>query len=279
MRIEGVLMGRCIPRLGAGCAGVLAGLALAATPALARADSSGPLSGQGGGPLTAAAHPAVSLDPAAPSAFLGGYDITPPEGISSNGATFRLPAVTCPDTSVFQLDVLGEAINNAAGDLYQTGGDTDALSGGLLFCRYGTPGYGIDALTGTGGEVSDLSGVSAGDVIQTRVEELASGDALATTTDRTTGQSVTSEGTSLGDEAQIYEGLIPDVADESIDDSYSIVKFKNVTFSRSQVGSLPLLQLDPARVTLAQNGPAMATPSAIHVKTPGRFTLTEKSTQ
>jgi hypothetical protein len=264
-------MGRSIARLGAGCAGVLAGLALAATPALAQA--------RAGGGSSSASHPAASINPAVMSQFLGGYDVTPAEGISSGGATFKVPAITCPNTGVFQLDLLGVAVNNATGDLYQTGGDTDALSGAMLFCRYGTPTYGIDALTADGAENNDLTGVSPGDTIQTRVEELASGDAVATTIDKTTGQSVTSEAASLGDETQIYEGFIPDVSDETIDSSLSIVKFKPVTFSRSQVGSLSLLQLQPTRVTLAQSGPAMVTASAIKPKTPGRFTLTEKSTQ
>ncbi len=254
-------MGLSIRGVGAGCAGVLAGLAVAATPALAQA------------------HAGVRPNVASLSAFFGGYDVMPPEGISSDGSTFKMPTFKCPQTGLLQRDVLGEAINNSAGDFYQPGGATDALSGASLVCQYGSPVYGIDALTHAGGEFTNSTDVNPGDTIQTRVEELASGDALATTTDETTGASVTSEGTSLGTGTQIYEGLIPDVADESVQSNNSIVKFKSVLFTRSQVGSLPLLQVNPTPTDLAQNGPVMVAPSAISARTPGRFTLTEKSTQ
>lgn len=275
-------MGRSMRRVGAGCAGVLAGLALAATPALASPSAPGTMTPRGttralpAGPVLAAtAQPNIFVA----SQFFGGYDVAPPEGISSDGSTFKMPTFKCPDAGVFQLDVLGETINNANGDFYQPNGDTDALSGALLFCDYGTPSYSIDALTAGGGEFTSATNINPGDRIQTRVEELASGNALATTTDQTTGQTVASEGPSLGDAAQIYEGLIPDAEDESIQSNYSIVKFKSVLFTRSQVGSLPLLQVNPTATALVQNGPVMVAPSAIAAKTPGRFTLTEKSTQ
>jgi hypothetical protein len=275
-------MGRSMRRVGAGCAGVLAGLAVAATPALANSSAPGTMAPRGttralpaGPSLPATAQPNILVA----SQFFGGYDVAPPEGISSDGSTFKMPTFKCPDTGVFQADVLGEAINNANGDFYQPNGDTDALSGALLFCAYGTPSYSIDALTAGGGEFTSATDINPGDRIQTRVEELASGNALATTTDQTTGQTVASEGQSLGDAAQIYEGLIPDAENEAIQSNYSIVKFKSVLFTRSQVGSLPLLQVNPTATALVQNGPVMVAPSAIAAKTPGRFTLTEKSTQ
>lgn len=285
-------MGRSIRRVGAGCAGVLVGLAIGVTPAVADSPVSARLTPSGAPrgvpalPATAGATalPATAVATgqstvAAQSEYLGGYDVIPPEGVSSDGATFTMPTIKCPDTAVRQLDALGEAINNAAGDFYQQGGDTDALSAGLLFCDYGEAEYGIDALANGGGEFSDYTDVSPGDRIQTRVEELASGDALATTTDLTTGQSVSSEGASLGDESQIYEGLIPDVADESAQNDFSIVKFKSVTLSRSQVGGVPLAQTDPTATDLNQSGTVMVAAGKIAARTPGRFILTEKSTR
>jgi hypothetical protein len=256
-------MGRCIRRAGAGCVGVLAGLAVATSPALAHTAAKG----------------SVRPNADTPSAYLGGFDVVPPEGISSDGSTFKMPTISCPQTGIAQYDVLGEMINSADGDFFQSGGQTDAMSGALLVCSYGTPSYRIDALTNGGGEFTDTTGINPGDTIQTRVEELPSGDALATTTDQTTGQMVTSEGTSLGNAAQIYEGLIPDASDEMIQSNQSIVTFKSVLFTRSQVGSVPLRQLTPTATDLNQTGTVMVSPSAISPKTPGRFTLTEKSSQ
>ncbi len=268
-------MGRSIRHFGAGCAGVLAGLALAATPALA--DSSSPLSYQPGGPLSAPTRTAASVNVAAQSEYFGGYDVMPSEGISSAGSTFKLPKFTCPVTGVAQLAGFGEWVNNAAGDFYQEGGATDALAVGSLVCNFGEPIYEINASTINGGEYDQAEDINQGDVIQTRVEELASGDVVATVTDLTSGQQVSSQGASAGDDAQIYEGFVPDVYSEALQDSISIPKFKSVQLNRSQIGSLHLAQVNPTATALDQDGPVMVTPSAIAAKHPSAFTLTEKS--
>jgi hypothetical protein len=271
-------MGRSIRRIGAGCAGVLAGLAIAATPALAHSRARHSFEPRGVAGAASVLH-AKAVSDAASSAYFGGYDVVPPLGISSDGSTFKMPTFHCKDASVYQLDSLGEWVNNASGDFYQAGGDTDAFAGGSIFCNYGVPTYGIAAFTSGGGEFDPTTDVNPGDMIQTRVEELPSGDAVANVTDLTTGQTASSEGTSLGDETQVYEGLVPDVLDETLQDSNSIPKFKSVMFTRSQVGAVPLAQVGPTATDLAQNGPVMVAPSAIAAKTPGRFTITEKSTQ
>ena len=270
-------MGRSIARLGAGCAGVLAGLALAATPALA--DASTPSSYQPGGPLSMPMRPAAVTSVAVQSAYFGGYDVAPSEGISSAGSTFRLPKFSCPVAGVLQRDGFGEWINNAAGDVYQPGGDTDAYAVGSIVCSYGVPGYEINAATAGGKESDQTVDINQGDLIQTRVVELPSGDALATVTDLTSGQQVSSEGPSTGDESQIYEGIVPDVFNELFQDSLTIPKFKTVDFSRSQIGGLHLSQVNPTATALDQNGQVMVKPSAITASRPGAFTLTEKSDQ
>jgi hypothetical protein len=273
---KGVLMARSNTRLGAGCAGVLAGLALAATPALA--DSAAPAGYQPSGPLGAmGVLPAAPAPNAVESQYFGGFDITPSEGISSAGSTFKLPKFTCPDSGVVQLDGFGEWIDNSTGNFYVEGGDTDALAVGSLECTDGVGAYEINAGTTNGGEEDDVTDVNAGDVIQTRVEELPSGDVVATVADLTSGQQVSSEGASLGDEAQITEGLIPDAFAEQFQSDYGIPKFKTVKFSRSQVGGLPLAEVDPTPTELDQDGPVQIVPSAIPTKHPGAFTLTEKS--
>jgi len=269
-------MARSITRLGAGCAGVLAGLALAATPALA--DSAAPAGYLPSGPLGAmGVLPATLAPDAVESHYFGGYDITPSEGISSGGSTFRLPKFTCPDSGVIELDGFGEWIDNATGNFYVDGGDTDALAVGSLQCIDGVGAYEINAGTTNGGEEDDPTDVNAGDIIQTRVEELPSGDVIAMVTDLTSGQQVSSEGASLGDEAQITEGLIPDASAEQLQGDYGIPKFKSVKFSRSQVGGLPLAEVDPTATELDQDGPVQIVPSAIPNKHTGAFTLTEKS--
>jgi hypothetical protein len=271
-------MGHSIARWGAGCAGVLAGLALAATPALAHSRARHSFEPRGVAGADGVLHAKVVSD-AASSAYFGGYDVVPALGISSDGSTFKMPTFKCKDASVYQLDGLGEWVNNADGDFYQAGGDTDAFAVASIFCNFGVPTYGIAAYTAGGGEFDPTTDVNPGDLIQTRVEELPSGDAVANVTDLTTGQSANSEGASLGDETQVYEGLVPDVLDETLQSSNSIPKFKSVMFTRSQVGSVPLAQVGPTATDLAQNGPVMVAPSAIAAKTPGRFTITEESTQ
>jgi Peptidase A4 family len=268
-------MGRSITRLGAGCAGILVGLALAAAPALA--DSSTLPSFKSGGPLSMPTRTAAATSAVVQSAYFGGYDVVPSEGISSAGSTFKLPKFSCPAAGVLQLDGFGEWINNATGDLYQDGGDTDAYAVGSIVCNYGVPGYEINASTAGGKEADQTVDVNQGDLIQTRVEELPSGDALATVTDLTTGQQVSSEGPSTGDESQIYEGIVPDVYNELFQDSLTIPKFKTVAFSRSQVGGLHLSQLNPTATALDQDGPVMVKPSAIVAGHLGAFTLTEKN--
>jgi hypothetical protein len=270
-------MGRSITRLGAGCAGVLAGLALAAAPALA--DSSAPPSYQPAGPLSMPTRPAAVTNAGVQSAFFGGYDVVPSEGISSAGSTFKLPKFTCPVVGVDQLDGFGEWVNNAAGDLYQDGGATDAYAVGSIVCNFGVPGYEINASTAGGKESDQSVDVNQGDLIQTRVEELPSGDALATVTDLTSGQQVSSEGPSTADESQIYEGIVPDVFNEQFQNSLTIPKFKTVAFSRSQIGGLHLAQVDPTATALDQDGPVMVKPSAVTAAHPGAFTLTEKNDQ
>lgn len=271
-------MGHSIARLGAGCAGVLAGLAIAATPAFAHSQARHSFVPRGVAGVSSVRHAKVMAD-VATSAYFGGYDIVPPLGISSDGSTFKMPTFKCKDASVYQLDSLGEWVNNANGDFYQASGDTDAFAGAEIFCNYGVATYGVAAYTNGGGEFDPTTDVNPGDMIQTQVEELPSGDAVANVTDLTTGQSASSEGTSLGDETQVYEGLVPDFLDESLQNSNSIPKFKSVTFTRSQVGGVPLGRVDPTPTDLAQNGPVMVAPSAFAANTPGRFTLTEEGTQ
>jgi hypothetical protein len=272
-------MGRSIARLGAGCAGVIAGLTIAAAPAIA--DSPAAPSYQPGGPLSAPTQPSASASVKAAAAvesqFFGGYDVAPSEGISSAGSTFKLPKFSCPQNEVVQLTGFGEWLNNAAGDVYQDNGGTDGFAVGSIVCSYGVPLYAINAETANGGELDDATDVNQGDTIQTRVEELPSGDVVATVTDLTSGEQVSSEGASAGDDAQIYEGFIPDVYDEVVQDSISIPKFKSVQLSRSQVGALHLSQVDPTATALDQDGPVMVNPSVIATKHPSAFTLTEKS--
>jgi hypothetical protein len=238
-------------RLGAGGAGLIAAFALAAAPAIA------------------------SPPGTVQSKYFGGYDVTPAGGISSAGSTFRMPTITCPDTSEGQVMDLGEWINNSAGDLFQPGGLTDVVSDGVLTCGSGTAFYEIEAGSYSS-LVDELAPAGPGDLIQTRVEELAGGNAIATTTDLTTGQQVSTEDASDGQAVQIYEGAIPIVSQERPGDA-SIPKFKSVTFTRSQVGGLPLSQLEPVPTALDQDGPVQISPGAISAKHPGQFVTTEKS--
>jgi len=261
-------MGRSRAHLGAGCVGVLAGFALAAAPASQ--------SHRAGGPLSMPTGAAMATTTGTQSEYLGGYEVVQPEGISSAGSTFRLPKFSCPVTGVIQHAGFGEFLNNAAGDLYQDGGGTDAYAVGSITCSFGEPEYTINADTAGGTEADQDMDINQGDLIQTRVEELPSGNAVATVNDLTSGQQVSSQGPSNGDDVQMYEGIIPDVYDEVFDNSLTIPKFKTVELSRSQVGGLHLSQVDPIATVLDQDGPVMVTPSAIAAHHPGAFTLTEK---
>lgn len=243
------------------CAGVLAGLALAASPALARS----------------ASKPLASTT--TQSAYFGGYDIrAPSEGLTSNSSTFKLPKITCPNASNSSESLyLGEFVNNATGGFFQPGGGTDAIAIADLECNAGDPSYVIVAQTFSNGSYNDVT-ASQGDLIETRVEETSAGQAVATVNDITSGQSVTAQGASNGDDAQVlYEGASPDTDQEQNNGNDDIPKFTSVAFTDSQVNGLSLAESDPTRTQLEQDKSLQISPGALTSGHATGFTLTEKS--
>jgi hypothetical protein len=263
-------------RFGVALSGVLFGLAAGVSQAHAESPFAPTAAGGAARPVAPTRSSAGTV---ATSQYLGGYVIAPGEGLASDSSTFRLP--THARCSGYNDLYIGELLNNAAGDMFQPGGENQAAAVVVMACEPGEGlGYSLTAYT-IGGGLNYLFTASAGDTIETRVALTQSGQTVAEVIDDTNGKEAISSGPShSGAHAQFYEGVVPDPEWEaqSCDTgpcAYDIPQFGSIRFTRSQVNGLPLSQVDPTAEALDQDGPVQLVPS-VASSHPGSFTLNEK---
>jgi Peptidase A4 family len=265
-------------RAGATCATLIAGLGLAATPALAatRARAASPdHSGIQVVHHPSSARPLASGTPQSP--YLGGFVVAPSEGITTVSSTFKLPKATCPVPDTEDL-FLGEDLTTPTGGLYQ-GGSDDAYAQVDIICGDGTP-YDFTQVA-VGSNVVDYVALNPGDTVQTRIVETPGGNTIATLNDLTSGVQQSAEQSTVVADSHVILGAESAYGQ---DGTNTIAKFSKVTFTNAQVGGLDWNQTspEPSPYALNQDGTSKSTqlvPSAIPAKPSTTFSLTEKSDQ
>jgi hypothetical protein len=244
--------------------GTVAALALAAAPGFAA--QAHPVKIIGGAAHGTRQAPAVAplVNRIPQSATVGGYIVSPSEGITTVSSTFKLPkTVTCTDSGSTTL-FLGE-------DVLAGGGGDAAWAQVVLGC-----GYNGLMTTGAPGGETENANANLGDTIETRIAQTPGGATIATVDDLTNGQAISTQGTIDSSGSQVILG-----AERSAGGDGSIEKFSKVMFTGVQVGGLDWNQTNPApnpyALDMTDYGPQIV-PSPIPTKPSSTFTLTEKKT-
>jgi hypothetical protein len=199
------------------------------------------------------------------SSTVGGYIVTPAEGITSASSTFKLPSkATCTDSNgaavLLGLDVPG------------SGGGDDAWAQVAIGCGVN----GVMTVGSPSGTVANAD-ASLGDRVETRIVETPGGATIATVDDLTKGQVITSNGTINSADSQVILGSeILSTGDGTLE------KFSSpVAFSGVEVGGLDWSQTSPApspfALVLTGSKPQIV-PSKVPAKASSTFTLTENAT-
>jgi len=245
-----------LSRVGVACAGLVAGLSVAAAPAIAK-------------PIPNVTRPSFSQ-------YLGGYDVADTGNLTTTSIV-QVPNAKCATQKDYEHLFLGQLLVPASGATYQ-GGSTDATAAIAMTC------IGLGPNPFFYGEAYDINGednyisVHPGDRVETQVSDSYGGNTTATITDLNTGATASSTGASTGDDTQLYIGAEPDVTYEQegshVDDA--IPRFTKVKFNDTVVNGAQWNLSNPTAYSLAQN-------SDIQIKTPRvpstptySFRLTEK---
>jgi len=263
-------------RVGAACAGLAAGLSVAAAPAIAT-------------PMTNSAkprghaHPSVirRSDAAAPgfSQYLGGYDVQDTGNLTTTSVV-QVPNAKCANQKDDEELLLGQLLAPAAGDASQ-GGSTDAAAAVVITCAGmgKAPFFYGEAYDSNGEE--DYVSVHPGDLVETQITDGYGGNTAATTTDLNDGQTATSTGPSTGNDTQLYLGAAPDLAYEqqgSVVD-HAIPRFTTVKFNDTVVNGTEWNVSGPTAYSLEQNGDVQIKTASVPSTPTYSFTLTERHTR
>lgn len=265
-----------LSRVGAVCAGLAAGLSVAAAPAIAT-------------PVLSSAkprdhaHPSVvrRSDAATPgvSQYLGGYDVQD-TGTLSTTSIVQVPNARCASQKDYERLLLGQLLAPAAGDGSQ-GGSTDAAAAVLITCTGmgKAPFFYGEAYAPDGGEY--YVSVHPGDLVETQISDAYGGNTTATTTDLNEGQSAASTGPSTGNDTQLYLGAEPDVADERqgplVD--YAIPRFTTIKFNDTVINATEWNVSGPTAYSLTQNSDIQIQTASVPSTPTYSFTLTERHTR
>jgi hypothetical protein len=268
-------------RAGAGCVGVIAGLSVAVSPALAK-----PVPAATGAAYRPAHTPALQAAAASPlttaiptSAYFGGYDVQDYGSVSVT-STVQLPTAKCANRNDLEDVFIGDLLVPSTGDAYQ-GGANDGSADVVTYCdgSSATPTYYLEAFTLSGGDSSGDS-ASPGDLVQFTLTDNYGGTDTATATDLNTGQSETSTGSSPNDDTQVYQGLIPNTWYEeegSVVDK-AIPKFTTLKFDNAIINGRLWTTARPAPYSLAQNSDVQIKSAAVPKTSTYNFSLAESHT-
>ncbi len=268
-------------RVGAGCAGVIAGLSLATAPAFAKAipaaTSATYRSAHAPAPPAGAVSPLTTVIPT--SAYLGGYEVSDTGSVSVT-STVQMPVSKCANRNDYEDIFLGDVLVPSGGDVYQ-GGSNDGGSIIVSYCdgSSATPTNYLEAWTLNG---SDQEGgtVSPGDLVQFTVTDTYGGSATSTVTDLNTGASFTSTGSSTGADTHIYQGAIPNGFYEGAGGvvDHDIPKFSTLKFDNAIINGRQWTTARPSPFSLQQNSDVQIKSVAVPAKSTYNFTLTESHT-
>jgi hypothetical protein len=262
-----------LSRLTVACVGAALGLGVSSGSALA---ASGPAGHQGRAP---AAAPRSNLAPSAAdtstlpsSPYFAGFAVVPSQGVSSASAWFRLPKhAACVSPNDYEDLEFGVLLTQASSPDYYPGYIENVSADVEASCSAGA-GLTYQSAVNDGPGLPTGALLSPGDVVQTTVEQTASGETVATVNDLTSGASTTQETTtSPTPETEVVIG-----AETGPSSDFNIPTFKQVYFTHAQVGGLELNQVGATATELDQDGPVQLVPGGEPRTPSGRFTLTEK---
>jgi hypothetical protein len=248
-----------LSRVGVACAGLAAGLSVAAAPAIAR--------------------PIPNSTPPGLSQYLAGYDVADTGNLTTTSIV-QVPNAKCANQKDYEHLFLGQLLTPAAGDASQ-GGSNDATAAIAMTCMglgkapffYGE----ADTANGEEGYVS----VHPGDLVETQISDSYGGNTTATTTDLNDGDTATSTGASTGDDTQLYLGAVPDVGYEQegplVD--YAIPKFTAAKFNDTVVNGSEWNLSGPTAFSLQQNSDIQLKTAPVPSAPTYSFTLTELHTR
>lgn len=265
-----------LSRVGVACAGLVAGLSVAAVPAIAK-----PIPNQA--TPSPDAHPSVvrPSNAATPgfSQYLGGYDVQDTGNLTATSIV-QVPNAKCANQKDYEHLFLGQLLVPASGAAYQ-GGSTDATAAVAMTCMgLGSAPFFYGQAYDTNGEDNYVS-VHPGDLVETQVSDSYGGNTTATITDLNSGETASSTGASTGNDTQLYLGAEPDVTYEQqgplVD--YVIPRFTPVKFNDTVINGNEWSLSGPTAYSLEQNSDIQIKTASVPSAPTYSFTLTEKHTK